>query len=202
MTHSLRQARRGVVCPANSAQTQNGHIRDDTRDLSRRISTACNGPICRKNCVPDARACTRVTPGNLHGKEGVDGSSPSEGSAKAPLSGLFLSDRLARGGVCIGYGAVYGAFRFGSTDSRPLRRDPPRQVIPWTAASDRTREEGVEVAIYARPVGVPARRLRFRQVDKQGPPDLPTRQPPFSSRSCSRLARREPPRHPRWRLHV
>jgi hypothetical protein len=31
-----------------------------------------------------------------HGKEGVDGSSPSEGSAKAALTGLFLSDRVAR----------------------------------------------------------------------------------------------------------
>jgi hypothetical protein len=27
------------------------------------------GPICRKNCAADDRACTRVTPGNLHGKE-------------------------------------------------------------------------------------------------------------------------------------
>lgn len=43
-------------------------------------------------------------------------------------------------------------------------------AIPWTAASERTREEGVEVGIYARRVGVAARRLRFRQVDKQGPP--------------------------------
>jgi hypothetical protein len=33
---------------------------------------------------------------HLHGKEGVDGSSPSEGSAKAPLTGLFLSVRVAR----------------------------------------------------------------------------------------------------------
>jgi hypothetical protein len=29
------------------ARTQNGHIRNDTHDVSRRISTACNGPICR-----------------------------------------------------------------------------------------------------------------------------------------------------------
>jgi hypothetical protein len=36
-------------------------------------------PLCRKNCIAHDRACTRVTPQNLHGKEGVDGSSPSEG---------------------------------------------------------------------------------------------------------------------------
>jgi hypothetical protein len=29
---------------------------------------------------------------HLHGKEGVDGSSPSEGSAKAPESALSFSD--------------------------------------------------------------------------------------------------------------
>src|SRR6266511_2416617 len=38
-------------------------------------------PICRRNRVADDRACTRVTP---HGKEGVDGSSPSEGSGLLP----------------------------------------------------------------------------------------------------------------------
>ena len=32
---------------------------------------------------------------HLHGKEGVDGSSPSEGSAKGPEIGLLLADRLA-----------------------------------------------------------------------------------------------------------
>jgi hypothetical protein len=61
------------------ARTQNGHIRNDTRVVSRRISTACNSRICRKKRVASDRACTRVMPRNLHGKEGVDGSSPSEG---------------------------------------------------------------------------------------------------------------------------
>src|SRR5919109_922230 len=34
---------------------------------------------CRQNRVANDRACTRVTVSNFHGKEGVDGSSPSEG---------------------------------------------------------------------------------------------------------------------------
>jgi hypothetical protein len=41
----------------NYSRTQNGHIRNDTRDASRRISTACNSPICRKNCAASDRAC-------------------------------------------------------------------------------------------------------------------------------------------------
>ena len=41
----------------NSSRTQNGHIRNDTRDVSRRISTDRNGPICRRRCVASDRAC-------------------------------------------------------------------------------------------------------------------------------------------------
>ena len=63
----------------NNARTQNGHIRNDTRDVSRRISSPSNSGICRRNCVGSDRACTRVTPRDLHGKEGVSGSSPEEG---------------------------------------------------------------------------------------------------------------------------
>jgi hypothetical protein len=51
---------RGLVVEAvNSARTQNGHIRNDMRDASRRISIAYINPICRRNCVVDDRACTR-----------------------------------------------------------------------------------------------------------------------------------------------
>src|SRR5438093_339598 len=47
----------------------------------------------------------------VHGTEGVDGSSPSEGSAKAPHTGLFFSDRFADSGTWNRYGALYGTFR-------------------------------------------------------------------------------------------
>ena len=40
------------------------------RDASRRILDLSFDPICRKNCVAGDRTCTRVTPRNLHGKEG------------------------------------------------------------------------------------------------------------------------------------
>ena len=48
------------------------------------------GLICREKRVADDRACTRVTLSNLHGKEGVDGSSPSEGFSKVPVNWHFL----------------------------------------------------------------------------------------------------------------
>src|SRR6266851_4159366 len=45
-----------------------------------------------------------------HGKEGVDGSSPSEGSAKAPEPALFRMCSVGVEGHRARYGAVYGAF--------------------------------------------------------------------------------------------
>ena len=78
-----------VATSSNRTRTQNGHIRNDTRDASRRTLGARRGQICRQNCVTGDRASTRVTLRNLHGKEGFNGSSPSEGSTKVPLTGLF-----------------------------------------------------------------------------------------------------------------
>jgi len=100
-----------VASVDSSARTQNGHIRNDTPDASRRILGGSVGPICRENRVARDRACTCVTLRNLHGKEGVDGSSPSEGSAKAPHTRLLFSDRLADSRTWPRYGALYGAFR-------------------------------------------------------------------------------------------
>src|SRR5437667_12601078 len=85
-----------VVGTDNKPRTQNGHIRNDTRDVSRRISGPSNGAICRRMCVASDRACTRVTLRNLHGKEGVDGSSPSEGLQKYPANGHMMLSAVAR----------------------------------------------------------------------------------------------------------
>jgi hypothetical protein len=52
-----------------------------------------------------------ATHGNgCDGKEGVNGSSPLEGSAKAPHVGALRSGQLVTRRFCGGYGAVYGAF--------------------------------------------------------------------------------------------
>ena len=58
-----------------------------SRDASPARAT---GPFCRRNCVASDRACTRVTPQNFHGKEGVNGSSPLEGLPKIPANRNFV----------------------------------------------------------------------------------------------------------------
>lgn len=47
----------------------------------------------------------------IHGKEAVDGSSPSEGSAKSRKSGLASQIGLHAPTTCMRYGADDGAFR-------------------------------------------------------------------------------------------
>ena len=55
--------------------------------------------------VSDDRACPRVTLWDFHGKEGVDGSSPSEGLPKVPANRHFtvvcpLNTRTHSGHIC------------------------------------------------------------------------------------------------------
>jgi hypothetical protein len=50
--HRTRTMRTTVVRMSNKSRTRNGNIRNDTRDVSRHISTACNGAhlqekVCR-----------------------------------------------------------------------------------------------------------------------------------------------------------
>ena len=77
-----------------------------------------------------ASACHRLPP-RAHGKEGVNGSSPLEGSTKALLSGAFLFGHPRRMANLLGYGAFSGdepVTRFpaprGPPRSTRLRRDP------------------------------------------------------------------------------
>jgi hypothetical protein len=81
--------------------------------------------------VANDLACTRLPPQNLHGKEGVDGSSPSEGSAKAPHNSAFCSDRFAGSRTLGRYGALYGAFRSKTRSWRAASADraPPNGAV-------------------------------------------------------------------------
>jgi hypothetical protein len=73
-------------------------------ELTERISRLLDGgdtvllrrrrPICRTKVVASDRACTRLPPQNLHGKEGVDGSSPSEGSKIPAKRGFVLPELI------------------------------------------------------------------------------------------------------------
>jgi len=71
------------------------------------------------------RACTRVTLPNLHGKEGVDGSSPSEGSAKAPQNGVFCIRADLHFPRSLGCGK-----RFGKTGPSAHTHPPPHGACP------------------------------------------------------------------------
>ncbi len=66
---------------ANTSATTRVHARVTPR---RQIPSTCGVFVPAKT-----RACPPFPPRNLNGKEGVDGSSPSEGSAKAPEIGAF-----------------------------------------------------------------------------------------------------------------
>jgi hypothetical protein len=78
-----------VLRSDNGPRVRDGYIRESTCGHARALPTHAHRPICRRNVIASARPCPPVPPGNLHGKEGVDGSSPSEGSAKAPHIGAF-----------------------------------------------------------------------------------------------------------------
>ena len=74
--------------PSARADTKRTHQKRHARRLATHRWHP-NHADCRRNRVASDRVCTRVTPQNLHGKEGVDGSSPSEGSwVKALQIGL------------------------------------------------------------------------------------------------------------------
>jgi len=52
---------KGVVQEDSRPRTQNGHIRNDTRDAWRHVAAVRKGVICRDDGAAGARACTRVT---------------------------------------------------------------------------------------------------------------------------------------------
>src|SRR6266849_9510531 len=79
-----------------------------SRDSAPRYAAIMEPSGCNR-WQPVANARARKTAQTSHGKAGVDGSSPSEGSAKAQLTGLFRSSLLASSPCYAGYGAVYGA---------------------------------------------------------------------------------------------
>src|SRR6266542_1088855 len=102
----------------------------------RGAATGENGRIAGK-ALYQARFPDHVAAGrNLHGKEGVDGSSPSEGSAKNPLTPFFISDRFAEARMWGRYGALYGAFR----SKTPAERAGVLAIQALSGAHDRLRK--------------------------------------------------------------
>ena len=116
-----------------------------------------------------AAGCDPLPP-NLDGKEGVVGSSPTEGSAKAPEIGVFAFRSTCSLSNVRWYGAVYGAFSFrtaaGSRKFRqhkpafthPLRQPPPRSCSRAAAAagsSARSPREALKRAVKAAGIAPP-----------------------------------------------
>src|SRR6266536_2079425 len=81
---------------ANAARVRDGYIRLGTRGRARARVTHPDALICRKNVIASGRPCPPVPSLHLHGKEGVDGSSPSEGFDKIPAKGHFVLPEMAR----------------------------------------------------------------------------------------------------------
>ena len=61
--------------------------------------------------LANARACPLLPPQNLHGKEGVDGSSPSEGLPKVPVNRHFVV-------VCFKNTRTHSGHIFGTRDAQ------------------------------------------------------------------------------------
>jgi len=104
-----------LLTTVENARVREGYIRSTTAGHARTSLLVPIPPLCRPIVHPPDRPGTPVRPSAFHRKEGVDGSSPSEGSARAPHAGAFSlsrSDRLADSALCGGYGAVYGAPAF------------------------------------------------------------------------------------------
>jgi hypothetical protein len=79
-----------VLRTDNKPRVRDGYISKSTLGHARAMPTHHELPACRTNVLVNARACTRVPPQSLHGKEGVDGSSPSEGFRKGQQMAFLL----------------------------------------------------------------------------------------------------------------
>jgi hypothetical protein len=78
-----------LVCITdNRPRVRDGYISSYTRRHARARPTLSEALTCRENVIASARQCPLFAPLNLHGKEGVDGSSPPEGFKSRQKQGL------------------------------------------------------------------------------------------------------------------
>jgi hypothetical protein len=88
-----------LSCVTPRRWTQNGHIRNDTRDVSRRIFIALKARSSRRNCVASDLACTRVTRSKMVRRR-------STVRVRQRASGFFLPSRCSS---CLGRRCPRGA---------------------------------------------------------------------------------------------
>ena len=139
----------------NKTRVRDGYIRPGTRGHARALETRLEDPICRRKCVASDRTCTRVRPRNLHGKEGVDGSSPSEGFGESPAKGPVVLPAMARFRFFAGTRRVH----FG-TGGHSRARATSRDTV-WNVLERQDRDHSLEKLLQ-----ISNRRcLRWRDVD-------------------------------------
>ncbi len=77
-----------------SASCERGANISQTTPVHARVTSRCQIPsACGTFVAAKTRASPRVPPRNLNGKEGVDGSSPSEGLKEKPVNGQLHNQR-------------------------------------------------------------------------------------------------------------
>jgi hypothetical protein len=118
----LRDLRVAVLRPDNTPRVRDGYISLGTRGHGRARKTRRESTICRRNMIESARPCPPVLPTNLHGKEGVDGSSPSEGFDKVPANWHFIV-------VCLLNTRTHSGHICGTRDA-PRRLATPADTVP------------------------------------------------------------------------
>jgi hypothetical protein len=111
-----------VLKTDNAPGVRDGYIGESTPGHARAVTTRAEGPFCGRNVIASARACTPLPPQNFHGKEGVDGSSPSEGFAKAPQMGPFRLGKIALWLSVLGHGKRRGKTGLGDCARSVARR--------------------------------------------------------------------------------
>jgi Domain of unknown function (DUF4389) len=105
----------------------------------------CYWPVGAEYTGPLALLAQSVE--HLHGKEGVDGSSPSEGFQNPCSRGFFVQEGLFFGPACLEYGAVHGASKHASPPLPRERGDHDLLRQPRTASPmDRSRMRQAEHA--------------------------------------------------------
>jgi hypothetical protein len=95
----LASGKEGHSGPVNRTRTQNGR---NQKRHARPLPTLAAAPdlaICRRSRVGDDRACPCVTLRAFNGKEGVDGSSLSEGFDETPANRRLVANARLVGGL-------------------------------------------------------------------------------------------------------
>jgi hypothetical protein len=78
-----------VLKTDNTPRVRDRYVSLSTSGYARALATRTEARICRPNVPANDRTCPPFPPQNFHGKEGVDGSSPSEWFSQKPCKWAY-----------------------------------------------------------------------------------------------------------------